>query len=288
MYKLCLALTIVLFLFNQADAQKTDREKAGLLGAVKTISSKLTNYASGGEGQTKQLDIVTYDKTGNETERVIYDDYGLLVGKEIRTFDASGNLLEAVLSDPKNAVMEKGVYGYKNNNLIQIVNSDDKGNVNLKQINTYDAKSRLVEETYYVADKAVGKTIYKYDAKGNISEASFYLADGAKAIAPIGPCLGAHKVTYSYNEKDKPTVITVFEPDGKVKRSQQYTYNLKGNIIEDTRGSPVSSRKSVYTYEYDLKDNWIKQSGTAGDLSKTGTKSPERKTLITREITYYQ
>jgi hypothetical protein len=289
--KICVFLALVLSLFHLVDAQKTDREKAGLLGAVKTVSSKQINYIDGNleaAGITKQQDSVTYDKIGNETERIVYDDYGFLVGKEVRTFNASANLIQTVLSDPKNAVLEKQTYSYENNRLIQILSFDDKGSVYLKQLHTYDAKGRLTEEVYYLGDKAAGKTVYQYDAKGNISEVAFYLADGTKAIAPIGPCLSAHKKSYSYNETGKITGVIAYETDGKLKQSWQYTYDSKGNLAEDIRESVYSRKKFLYTYEYDSNANWIKQTAAISDLSKSGDVKPdERKTVILREITYY-
>lgn len=288
--KICVIITLLLLFFDLVNAQKTDKEKAGLLGAVKTISSKITTYLDGNllsTGQTKQQDSVTYDKIGNEIERVVYDDYGFLVGKEVRTF-SSANLIGTVLSDTKNVLMEKQTYSYENTRLAQILSLDDKGNVYLKQLHTYDIKGRLSEETYYVNDKAAGKTVYQYDAKGNISEVAFYLADSSKAIAPIGPCLGAHKITYSYNENSQTTGVTAYETDGKIRQSWQYTYNAKRNLAEDIRESVYSRRKFVYTYEYDPNGNWIKQTAAITDLQKSGESKPsERKTVLTREITYY-
>jgi hypothetical protein len=290
MYKICLSLALAVFLVASAAAQKTDRENAGLLGAVKSVSSKQTSYSgvnSKEEGQTKQRDTVTYNKIGNEIERVVYDDYGVLVGKEIRTFNAANNLIESVLSDPQNALMEKQVFSYASSRLVQIVTTDDRGVVNLKQVNTYDSKNQLAAETYSVADRAFGKTIFKYDARGNLSEVAFFLADGTKAVAPVGPCLGAHREVYAYNEKDQLTGIKSYLPDGKIQRDWQYVYNAKGSISEDIRSTPPSRRKFVYTYEYDTKDNWIKQTGIFSDLTANATNPPERKVVVTREITYY-
>jgi hypothetical protein len=284
-------LALALLFFAAANAQKTDREKAGLLGAVKTVSSKTTSYLDGNLqsiGQEKQQDAVTYDKVGNEIERVVYDDYGFLVGKEARAF-VGFNLVESVLSDPENAVMEKQTYSYEKNRLVQILNFDAKGVVYLKQAYIYDAKGNLSEEIYYVKDKLAGKTVYLYDAKGNNSEVAFFLADGAKAVAPIGPCLGAHRVAYSYNEAGKPSVVTAYEPDGKVKQSWRYGYNAKGNVAEDARESVYSNLKFVYTYEYDSGGNWTKRIASITTTSKlSGDGKPsERKAVTTRAITYY-
>jgi len=292
MYRLFAVLTFILLLLNSLGAQKkTDREKENLLGAVRSVRSQMAAYIDGKsqeKGRTKQLDVVTYDPTGKEVERTIYDDYGFLVGKEVYTHDAKGNLIERVLSDPKGVVIERRVYTYDNGKLTQIVSYDGKGNIGLKQVNSYDANSRLHEETYYDPKKAAGKTVYKYDEKGSISEVAFYLANGSKAIAPIGPCLGAHRVIYSYDEKGKPIKVVAYEPDGEMKKSWQYSYNPKGQIAEDIRESAWSRTKFAYTYEYDSQGNWIKQVATVNDQPKLSQmEAHERKTVILREITYY-
>lgn len=263
MYKSLSILTITFLLFISANAQqKTDREKANLLGKVKIIRSEMVSYLGGKlqeNGQTKKLDAVTYDVNGNEAERIIYDDYGFLVGKEVRTFDAKSNLAESILSDEKGVVIERRVYTFEDSKLVQTISYDAKGNVVLKQVYSYDANKRLKEETYFNSKIAVGKTVYKYNEKGDVSEVAFYLADGSKAVAPIGPCLGAHKIIYIYGNNNKPSKVVAYEPDGEVKKSWQYSYNSKGLLVEDTRESAWSNLKFVYAYEYDSQGNWIKQ-----------------------------
>lgn len=285
-------LTLALLLLNWAGTQKmTDREKAKLLGAVRSVRSQMTDYIGRdlqGEGRAKQLDTATYDENGNEVERTIYDDYGFLVGKEIHTRGANGDLLDSVLSDPEGEVMERRVYTYDGGKAIQVVTSDGKGNIGLKQVNSYGADGRLREETYYNPKEAAGRTGYRYDEKGRISEVAFYLANGSKAVAPIGPCLGAHRVTYSYDGKGRPIKVVAYEPDGELKKSWQYSYNPKGLIAEDIRESAWSRTTFAYTYVYDSHGNWIKQIATVNDQSKLSQMGPdERKMMITREIAYY-
>ncbi|MBC7929440.1 MAG: hypothetical protein H7Z38_02635 [Rubrivivax sp.] len=286
------ALALALLLFNPAVAQKkTDREKENLLGAVRSIGSRMTYYING-ELQTEEransLDTLTYDADGNEVERSIYDDYGFAIGKEVHTRGAHGNLIESVLSNPEGEVMERRVYTYDGGKLMQIVSSDGKGKVKLKQVNSYGSDGRLREETYYDPKEAAGKTMHKYDDKGRISELAFYLPDGSKAIATIGPCLGAHRVTYSYEKKGRPVKVVAYEPDGEVKKSWRYAYNPQGQVAEDVRESAWSRMKIVYTYEYDSQGNWIKKVATVNDQSKLERiGSNERKTVVSRSITYF-
>ena len=165
---------------------------------------------------------------------------------------------------------------------------DGKGTAVLKQVNSYGENERLREETYYDPKKAAGKTVYQYDEKGNVSEVAFHLADGSKAVAPIGPCLGAHRVIYSYDGTGKPIKVVAYEPDGELKKSWQYSYNPKGQVAEDIRESAWSRTAFIYIYEYDSHGNWIKQIATVTDQSKLSqTGATERKTIISREIVYY-
>jgi hypothetical protein len=283
-----------LLLFDPAGAQpKTDREKEHLIGSVKSVRSEVTDYdrdSSPRKGRARQLDTVTYDVNGNEVERIIYDDYGFLVGKEIRTYDANDVLIETRLSDPKGPMMERRVYGVDNGKLAQIITYGPKNVAVLKQIDAYDANGRLQQELYFDPDKLRGKTVYKYDQSSNISEVNFYLADGSKAIAPIGPCLGAHRVIYTYDKERRLDTAIAFEPDGKMKQSWRYAYSSKGQVAEDTRESDWSITKFVNAYEYDSHGNWVKQVSnvTFTDRSNLMGGGPtSRRTETLREIIYY-
>lgn len=290
-FRLLRALTLVLLLINLAVGQKADREKKGLLGAVHSVRAQTADYLdenSKEKGRAKQLDIVTYDTKGNESERIIYDDYGFLVGKEVHSRDDKDNLIESILSDPKGVVMERRTYTHYNGKLVQIMTYDEKGSLVLKQVNSHDSNGRLRAETYYDPKNAVGKTLYEFDGKGNVSEVAFYLASGSKAVAPIGPCLGAHRVIYSYDKKGRPTKALAYEPDGEMKKSWTYAYNPKGQVAEDVRESFWSSTKFIYKYEYDSKGNWITRTAIVTDQSKlSDIRSHQRKTVTLREITYY-
>jgi hypothetical protein len=279
-----------------ANAQKkTDVEKQKLIGAVKSISSKMISYADENEQnpvRTVQRDLIGYDKKGNEIERIIYDDYSFLVGKNINTYDEKGNLSESVLTDGKNKILEKNVREYEQGNLIQTVTFDGKGRAQLKQINSFDNKGYITAETYFVSTKPIGKTVYKYDSNYNLIETAFFTADGSKAFAPIGPCLSSHKLVYSYSGKH-PAQIVAYEPDGKIKVSWKYSYDKNERLTELVKESDYSVLKFQYSYEDDSKGNWIKQSSVGTSLSKSDIfksgkfLSSKRITVISREITYY-
>lgn len=96
------ALTFTLLLFAAAGAQeKSDREKANLLGPVRSVRSETIDYKDETLKQslgTRDVETFTYDEKGNEIEHITHLVQGSLFGKEVRTYDAKGNLIEAVLS----------------------------------------------------------------------------------------------------------------------------------------------------------------------------------------------
>lgn len=291
MHKSVLLITLTFVFFIPASAQKkSDREQANLDGAVKSVRSQSTRYGDVSSAQpldTKQLDIVVYDTIGNEIHRTIYSTYGFLAGKEVKTYDAKGNLAKSVLSDEKGAIISSEVFLYANGELAQMVTYDPKGSARFRRLNSYGPNGRLEEQTYYSPKKPAGRTVFKYD-QGNISEVAFYLPDGSKSVASIGPCLGAHKLTYSYDEKGRVLKTIAYEPNGDLIRSWQYFYDPKGQVAEDTRETAWSRTKFAYTYEYDSHGNWIKQTATITDQPKPGEGQPTtRKTVTTREIVYY-
>ncbi len=291
MFRLACFAVMLLALSSVNAQKKSDKDNEELLGPVKSVHSELTRFSDMNLKEAppaKQMDLVVYDTNGREIERTIYDDYGFLVGKVLHTHDANGNLIESVMSDEKGSLSERRVYTYTDGRLTQLVGYDASGAESFKQVNAYDDNSRVREETLFVEGKAIGKTVYKYNPKGNRSEAAFYTADGAKADATIGPCMGAHRMTYTYDRTGKPILIVAFETDGKRQRSWRYSYDPKGQLAKDVRDSVWSLKTFVYSYEYDSHGNWIKQIGTVTDRMKFAPRdTTQRMTVISRKITYH-
>lgn len=291
--KLALALFAVLVLSLTANAQnKSDKDNEKLFGPVKSVQSELSELDPENPKQviqTKPRDIVVYDAKGNEIKRTIYSDFGFLAGTQRNSHDANGNPTEITFFDEKGALMDRRVYTYTNGKLTQVASSDSSGAAGYKEVYSYDDNGRLRESTHVIQNKTVGKTTFKYDQKGNIAEVAFFTPDGTKADAPIGPCTGAHRVTYSYDSASNPIQIVFFDTDEKPQKTWQYTHDSKGQITKEVRDSEWSNTTYTYTYEYDSRGNWIKQFGTSTAQPKTFEDKPHiRKTVISRKITYYQ
>jgi antitoxin component YwqK of YwqJK toxin-antitoxin module len=304
MQKLLAVFAVPLLFFGLAAAHKVpDREAEHLLGPVRSVSSKITKYIPGGSdkaGQTQQQDLVAYDDKGNEAERTIYDDYGFLGGRQVSKRDSNGHLVESVLYDPEGATLERQVYAYSDGKLAGTVHYDGKGEVVLREVNSYDEQGRLGEVTYYEG-KQFAKTVYRYDGEGRGSEAAFFLGDGSKAIATIGPCLGAHRMTYTYDETGRSHQVVAYEPDGKVQKSWLYAYNDKGLMSEEKLADDHEYTTRLHAYEYDSRGNWIKRVSTVTERPKPGQIEFEglagletrgmvrdaRRVIISRKIAYY-
>lgn len=291
MQRLSAALTLTLLLFFSAGAQaKSDREKANLLGPVRSVRSKTVDYKDETLKQslgTWQSETVSYDEKGNEIERITSLAEGSLVGKEVRTYDATGNLIENIVSNEE-GVHERQVYAYEGGKLIRIIGYDADGKLESKQFNSYGKDGLLLEEKYLVSNKAFGKTVFKYDQIGNLAEAAFYSPNGTKSLALIGPCRGAHRVTYVYNEQRQPIKIVQYDPDGRITWSWQYSYDSKGLITAESLGYYSSKQTFTHVYEYDSRGNWIKKITTKDLGEKDPHIPPASATSVTsREISYY-
>ena len=288
MRRLSATLTFTFLLFFSAVAQeKSDREKANLLGPVRSVRSETIEYKDATLKQRVGIggsESVTYDEKGNELERNTSLIEGSFASKEVRTYDTTGKLIGSVSSAVEGA-HERRVYLYEGGKLIRLVSYDANGKVESEQSNSYGKDGRLLEEKYVVGKRAFGKTVFKYDQIGNLSEMAFYLPDGKKSLAVIGPCVGTHRVIYTYNDERKPIKITHSDPDGEVKWSWEYAYDSKGMLTNEIAGYLSTRQSFVYAYEYDSRGNWIRKIATK-DL---GVKDPPSSTVsvTSREISYY-
>ncbi|HEX9964039.1 MAG TPA: hypothetical protein VGB04_03550 [Allosphingosinicella sp.] len=287
--------------------EKSNREEEDLLGPVRSVSTQMSSRLMGvgpgepeAEGRPQQQDLAVYDARGNAVERTVHDDHGFPVGTEVNKRDPDGHLVETILSDPKGALVGRYVHVYVGGKVAETVHYDREGKVFLREVNSYGEQARLREVTYRTGSKAVGKTVYRYDSAGRRSETTFYMPDGSKAIAPIGPCLGAHRITFTYDNKGRPHEAVSYEPNGAMKKSWVYGYNDKGLLSEEKLEDSYDHTTKTHVYKYDSRGNWIKRTSTvirrpkADRLSAEERKqypglmaTSEKRVTIGRTITYH-
>lgn len=308
MFKLIrIPLMLLLFSIAANGQTKTDRERANLLGPVKTVRESFTRYRN---AKPESRDTVTYDQKGNEIERSMVSDFGEKMGKQEQTFDSLGQLKESVFTGEKGNIVERHKYSYVDGRLVETLSYDGKGTLREKTVRTRDVHGNLTKETYFDPTMPRGETVYKNDSNGKAIEIAFYLTGNKKAYAPIGPCLGAHRVTFGYDDKGRTVSKAAFETDGKLKKSWTFEYDPHGNLTLYVVKSGSLTTTVSYKYEYDSRGNWIKRTSVYDMddpvfdtlLKASGkTATPEEKKKIeeerakyapspeitTREITYY-
>jgi len=266
-HKLIWSLSLALALFTAAFSQtRSDRELAGLKGPVKTVVERSYKYTGSvdtrksGDANSKfdAGDTVTYDPQGNEIERIMVSDYGELMGKQTQTFDKGGSLTERIFRDAKGALQERETFTYRDGRLVETLAYNAAGVVRLKTVRSYDGKGNLTEEVYHDPTIARARTVYAHDDRGNRTEMTFFMIDGKKAVAPVGPCLGGHRVKVTYDDKGRPIAKAVLDTEGNIKKSWTYSYDDSGNQLKQSMQSGGSTVTFDFKYEYDEKGNWIK------------------------------
>ncbi len=247
---------VVLFCLTVIGQTKSDRTRANLNGAVKTVKELHYRHS---DSKPEERDSVVYDQKGNEIERTMINDYGQLMGKQIQKFDADGSIKESIFNDEKGRPIDKRVYETNAGKLVKILTYDGKGILREKTVRKYNTAGEFSEEIYFDPTTERAKTVFRYDDKGNSIEMSFFMSDGTKAIAPVGPCLGGHRVTFTYDKNDRPLTKTIFDASDNVKKTSVYTWDNRGNVLTYSSKSSLSTSKFSYTYEFDEKGNWVKQ-----------------------------
>jgi len=296
MTRIFLTIAISFLLTGTVTPQKkTDVEAEGLSGSVHTVTTESSESISIGALEesrpNRKLGSLTFNSKGQLVERVIYDDYGFLVGTERYFRDVADHLIMTELYDPKRRRQEKRVFIYRRNRLEETITHDGRGVAGLRQVNIYDQRGRVKEEIYYFKTQAIGKTSFDIDGNGNAVNATFFQSNGSGAVAPIGPCFKAHKVSYSYDSRGRVTEEIAYGLDGSVKRKSSYHYDDKGNLSEEMRVDSYSTLKFVHSYDCDAQDNWTKQTIQIHTSREPlfGDRPDESKRMVvkTRQITYY-
>ncbi|MFZ1701689.1 MAG: hypothetical protein WBO10_16300 [Pyrinomonadaceae bacterium] len=307
MVRLSLVLIIAVCVTSTAAQLKSDRDKANLRGPVQTIRTNIWHYGGPDSRQKPDSgDMVTFDKVGNEIERIMVSDFGEAIGKQTQVFDANGILLESKWVNPRGSLQERQTFRHSDGKLVETRSYDGKGVLREKSTRSYDTKGNMSEEVYYDPIKAVAKTIFTYNSAGDATQMAFFLSDGKKATAPIGPCLGAHRVVFSYDSSHRPITKAAYETDGLEKKNWVFAYDDHGNYTNYTIKSSFATTKISYSYVFDSRSNWVKSTSISQTddeafdvLSEVTEKRPasEKKKeeeemtkttrVMTREITYF-
>jgi hypothetical protein len=270
---LAIALLFSDFLMNGAAADaaatshKSEKEQERLLGRVKTVFIEFAKVSDQGgkwvEGARTPWLSTTYDRQGNRIEEnQLYEDVELNF-KSVFTYDPPGMLKEGIEYDYQGKPAFKWSYSHDpGKKTIEESRYEPNGVLFSKSSYHYDAQGNLAEETRLHSHSANDlKWVYLYDEAGRKVEESFYVVRAQGLLNTAESTLDSRIV---------------------------YSYDVKGNLLEETRydaAGTVKSKKS-YRYEFDAAGNWIKQ--TAREWVSHTDKTYFEPTEVTyRTITYY-
>ena len=193
-----------------------------------------------------------------EKYEILYDEHDHTIKKNKLDIN-TGEVIHSSLNT------EYGLVYDENGNLVKdIWYGNDKNDIGLVIINTYDEAGNQTSTTmYYNYSGELKKSSYyetKYDEHGN--ETEWFSADVDEGIERV------YKYTYEYDENGNITKKTVNDSAHKDEIAEHtYTYDDAGNMLTETRErtkDKFGNRKETfkdftYVYEYDDHSNLIKK-----------------------------
>ena len=275
---LLLVVLLGLFLnFSFTHYQKTDLEKSGIFGKVKSIRETNYSVSNKAENNGKEnivLDNFTsYDLDGNRQKMSEYKDDTLF---SYITYKYDHN----------NVLVGCDEYNADNSLYLSIsYSSNDKGFV----IDAY--YNRILQKTYDIDRLSIAveydkyyqnlftHVSYKNDFKGNVLEEKYFTDQGNLS----------YKLTYKYDYKYNKVEIKYYNNSGNLSWRKKLKYDSKGNkteskFFESNRLAMVSK----YVYEFGQNHNWVKRIETRKLYDNFFATDLNDNTVITiRKIKYY-
>ena len=210
----------------QAGEGKSDVEKAGLAGRVKSVELVRVEYAfKDGRGVESKRGIVRktiYDEQGRRAEEVMYDQGGSPSARNVYTYDAAGR---STGYEEYNSVLDRSLSKPR------------------RHVYTLDGAGRTVEYTVYESDGSVGSRFtYAYDAAGNKTEETFYSWQGRR--------MG--RLVYAYDARGHLLTQTSYNEGDEVSWKQVHVYDAEGRKTESAQYQGETLRYRFF-YKYDAK-----------------------------------
>lgn len=220
--KIVTTVLLVCALSAAAAAQaRTDKERAGLLGAVRAVRTEVVEFVPGGAGgdaagRRQPVQAVSFDSRGNLSRRIDFNPDGSATQTLIYANDAEGRVTGFEEYAGTLAAPRKHVY-------------------------VLDEAGRRVEYKIVQPDGAAGeKYRYKYDERGRLAEASLFEHKGALIS----------RYAYTYDAQGRQTAQTGYNPDGTVSSVTSRTYDARGRLAELQRlDGPVVTYRVRYKYD---------------------------------------
>src|SRR6185295_19328137 len=214
MQAIAIGLLLNLFVMQSpAGARKTDRERNGLSGDVRSILIEIATFSKDMvEGKRFNPTVIRYDAQGRLIEWGQYND-NRIIARNIYSYDSEGNIT-------------------KKQYLAQRANSTAAPSAPVPNIIQcavkYDSEGNLTEETCKGADaKVISKTEYKLE-KAKHRAAMINYEAGDKISSRCVATLGAHgePVEEDCQRYGNPAIA------GRVRRTYTYEFDNAGNWVK--------------------------------------------------------
>jgi len=199
-----------------------------------------------------------FDKLGNLTYTVTFDETGNKTSESILKYNPQGQLVSK--KDKEEMIDDNTSYFYNTNSQLERAVTKNKANETITETYIYD-KQKLVEET---RKENTGKLITKYrydaqdrlidlttltlqgnDTKGTVAihKSISYDSKGNKSLEEV-TFFTKDTVTYKYDENRKLILVQ------KEKDTEKYSYNDKGLLIQKDITKFFIDSPMTYTEKY--------------------------------------
>jgi YD repeat-containing protein len=168
-----------------------------------------------------------------------------------RTYNEKGFWIEC-LKFEKNKLYSKGLIKYDdNNNWIEVVWVDLKGNVKHKYTHKYDARGKEIEETSFDAEEYEEnyKITYNYNENGDLIEIINYNGDGDIMSKEVNKYDNMNYLiaNINYDENGSIALKHTYKNDGKGNALEIVTVNEKG-IVTSKLSQKFNSNGKLLEY----------------------------------------
>lgn len=218
---------------------KADGKITSILNYSYDAKGNKTSYTryQGNREKLTYSQKIQYDQKGNKLVETGFDGAGNYVNK----FEYVNGRLNEIKYTNENIVTERRSFKYIDGQTeISILNSDNKPVA--KEINIFDAKKNLIEESRLANQDVTQKMQYQYDPNGQMVEETKHRYGNF-----------SYKKKYTYDNQGNLLKVEDIKTDGKPVVTNNYSYDSKGNILEEKWRKENSTDDSYKKYVYNDK-----------------------------------
>ena len=195
------------------------------------------------EKKGRKTSFERFDRDGNLSEEILYDDKGKPAFSCQYLYDEAGRELKKVGGSADDLIYEKWKYSVLESGKKVERRSEYKQGKEQKWIYTYDALQNIIEEQYFdYAGVPVQRFEYTYDGKQNVTEKREYDSYGNVY----------QRWSYTYDDKGNNTEARYYVSNNQLYRIYQMRYDRKGNMkskFEFDKDEKVQ-QLTVFVYQF--------------------------------------